>query len=136
MAGLVEMYAAVARAGPVPTPVAEARAIDRIRAWDERIVAPRHGFASAVDYYARASVGPRLHEIELPCLIVHGDADPMVPAATVEPALRRTSETTEVRWVRGGHVGFPMHIDLGAPGPRGLEAQVIAWLRTCRAAAP
>jgi hypothetical protein len=30
------------------------------REWDEITVAPRHGFASAVDYYARVSVAPRL----------------------------------------------------------------------------
>ena len=55
---LKEMYVAVAKrrpAGLLPASAAVARGISRIRAWDNAIIAPRYGFASAEDYYARAS---------------------------------------------------------------------------------
>lgn len=128
LAGLVEMYEQVAARGPVPLPVADAHRIRSIRTWDERIVARRFGFRGAADYYARMSVAPHLGAIQCPTLLVVGDSDPMVPRATVEPALRGVSSAVDVRVVDGGHVGFPRHVDLGQRGPRGLEPQVAAWI--------
>ena len=106
-----------------------------IREWDALAVAPRFGFASAEEYYQRASVAPRLHEISTPTWIVVGGRDPMVPPWTVRPALERVSPTTEVTWTaRGGHVGFPADLDLGRRGERGLAPQVVSWLDSTAAA--
>jgi hypothetical protein len=33
------------------------------------------------------------------------------------------------RWAKGGHVAFPARLDLGEAAPRGLESQVVSWLR-------
>jgi uncharacterized protein len=126
---LKEHYAAVAARREVPISVAEARRIRKFREWDERIVAPWFGFASARYYYEEASVAPRLPRVARPALVVAARHDPMVPESTVRPALERHRAPVDVRWVEhGGHVGFPASVDLGVAGSSGLEAQVLAWL--------
>ncbi|MCL4837592.1 MAG: alpha/beta fold hydrolase [Thermoanaerobaculia bacterium] len=126
---LVEIYAAVAARRPVPVPVERARRVRRLREWDDLVVAPRFGFRDAADYYARASVGPLLGALRRPALLVAARRDPMVPAATLDAALARRPAALQVRWAeRGGHVYFPAGLDLGLPGPRGLEGQLLGWL--------
>lgn len=111
---LTRIYATVAARRRLPLPVAEVARIRRMRDFDERVVAPRHGFASAADYYVRASVAPRLTLLRLPSLLVNSTGDPMVLAHAVRPALRRPVPRLAVRWVTGGgHVGFPASVDLG-----------------------
>jgi predicted alpha/beta-fold hydrolase len=100
-----------------------------IRGWDDLVVAPRWGFDSAEDYYARASVAPRLGAVAVPTWLILAKNDPMVPRGVLEPVLGGVSATTEITWTaRGGHVGFPGDLDLGRRGPRGLESQIVAWL--------
>lgn len=131
LSGLKEMYARVAARRRFSVPVSEARAIGRLREWDERIVAPRYGFAGAEAYYAAASVAPRLARLALPSFIAAAEADPMIPAETLRPALASASPALTVRWIdEGGHVGFPRSLDLGLAAPRGLESQLIAWLES------
>ena len=55
-----EIYREVAARRPVPVPVAEAERIETLWDWDDVVISARYGFAGAADYYARASVGPRL----------------------------------------------------------------------------
>jgi predicted alpha/beta-fold hydrolase len=100
-----------------------------LRQWDNLVVAPRFGFASAEDYYAKASVAPLLGRIELPALFIHSLGDPMIPPRVWQPSLANASPSIDVHITpRGGHVGFPNNLDLGL-GPRlGLEDQVLAWL--------
>lgn len=112
---LADIYRAAAARRPVPYPVEMIGEIRTIREWDDRIVAPRHGFADAADYYARMSVAPRLPELRVPALLLNSECDPMVPARAVRPALERESPNLKVDWVRGGHVAFP-------------DTEVIAWL--------
>jgi predicted alpha/beta-fold hydrolase len=126
--GLLEIYESVARRRPVPTPVAEARRIGKIREWDDRIVAPRHGFHDAAHYYRSVSVAPWLPEIGLRSLLVYTRNDPMVPASVVRDAAERTGPRTSVRWIdHGGHMGFPSKLDLGYGQDLGLEAQIMSW---------
>ncbi len=137
LSGLKAHYAAVARRRPqggLPT-LAEARAIDRVRTWDERIIAPRFGFRSAAHYYAETSVAPRLARLARPALLIVATGDPMVLEETVRPALEGAHEKLDVRWIHeGGHVGFPGSVDLGMGGETGMEAQVMRWLRKAGAA--
>ena len=132
LANLVQIYAAVARHRPVPLPVEQAARIRTLRDWDDRIVAPRHGFADAEDYYARASVAPRLPDLRIPSLTVHSEWDPMVTARSVRATLEgRYAPLLTMRWVSGGgHVGFPRKLDLGLGKGIGVDAQVLAWLRS------
>jgi len=133
--GLLAMYRGVAerRLRGLPLSANDAGRIRSIREWDDRIVAPRHGFGSADHYYAEASVGPRLGALNVPALLVMADNDPMVPAETVRPALRQAPPALDVRWVRrGGHVGFPERVALGLTEPKSrdqrLESQIVSWL--------
>jgi predicted alpha/beta-fold hydrolase len=130
---LREIYAGVARRrDDVPVSLAHAEKIRSIREWDERVVAPWHGFDGAQDYYARVSVAPRLRAITVPTLVVVGRDDPMIPARVVQPALAHAPRTVDARTVAGGHVGFSDALDLGERGPRGLDEQACAWLERAR----
>jgi hypothetical protein len=130
LSGLNRIYARVAQNRPVPTPPAQARRIRTLRAWDDAVVAPRHGFASAHDYYSRTSVGPRLGQLAVPCLLVAAERDPLVPFHTLQPWLDKAPPSLEFHLAReGGHVGFPDRLDLDQDAPRGLEGQVMGWLR-------
>lgn len=127
--GLQQHLDAVEKLRPVPADRARRARVRGIREWDDLVVAPRWGFASAEDYYARASVAPILDRIAIPTWIIESANDPMVPVWTLERALARVSMTTEITWTpRGGHVGMPADLDLGRPGPKGLHAQLLAWL--------
>lgn len=88
----------------------DVRALGRlrtIRAYDGHVIAPMHGFASADDYYERASAGPVIERIRLPTLLVHAEDDPMVPADTVRKWLTGAPPALEQAWShRGGHVGW------------------------------
>lgn len=122
LSSLNSLYAAVATRSPVPLPVEEAARIRTLREWDDRIVAPRHGFAGADDYYARASVAPRLQDLRVPALLLNSETDPMVPARAVRASLNGSASSLEVRWIAGGgHVAFPSHL--------GVDGRVIGWLR-------
>ncbi len=129
LGGLKDMYERVAVRRKVPLPLAQARAIQRIQDWDDAIVAPRHGFQSAQDYYQRVSVAPLLHQIEMPALVVAAKHDPVVISRTVRDWLDRAHTIRTVFVTQGGHVGFPpgLNLNLGYPGC--VEDQVIAWLR-------
>ena len=131
LAGLKDIYAEVAARRPVPIPTGQARRIRTIRAWDDAIVAPRHGFKSAADYYARMSVGPRLRELKIPSLLVAAAHDPMVPWHTLRPWVEAASPSprlTVIKVKEGGHVGFPARLHMEQDAPPGLESQVVGWL--------
>lgn len=134
LASLLDIYSAVAARGEVALPVEEAARVRTLREWDERVVAPRWGFAGAGDYYRRASVGPLLGRLAVPALLVAAESDPMLPADLVRASLeaRGRPDALTVAWVPGGgHMAFPRRLDLGLPsgGEPGLEAQLVAWLR-------
>jgi uncharacterized protein len=127
--GLMEIYGAVARRRKVPTEARVARAIRSLRQWDNATVAPRFGFDSAEHYYASVSVGPHLHELAVPAMLVQVDTDPMVPPFTYERHLDALNSTTVLhRLGVGGHVGFPARLALGEAAPALLETRVVEWL--------
>jgi len=130
MSSLIDIFAAVAARRPQKLTAAQAARIRTIREWDDLVVAPRHGFADADDYYARASVAPRLGDLRVPALLVNSEGDPMVPAKPVRSVLR-PAPRLEVRWVAGGgHVSFPQGLDIGVQDDGvGVDAQVLGWLR-------
>jgi predicted alpha/beta-fold hydrolase len=99
-----------------------------IRDWDAMTVVPRYGFESVEQYWSSQCAGPRLREAGVPILFIATEADPMVPAETLMPHLRRAGAVIDVRWLRrGGHIGFPTDTDLGLPGERGLFNQILSW---------
>jgi predicted alpha/beta-fold hydrolase len=104
-------------------------ALGRVRTvyeFDDRYTAPRNGFASADDYYARSSSLPLLPRIGLPGLVVHAADDPFIPLrpfqlATFPPNLG--FELTD----RGGHLGY-LSRSPWQGGRRWLDARLAAWL--------
>jgi predicted alpha/beta-fold hydrolase len=124
-----EIYREVAARRAVPVPVGRAEGIQTLWDWDEIVIAARYGFAGAADYYARASVAPRLTRLAVPALVVASPDDPMVPAPGVRPFLDPPPPGMRVHWPRrSGHVAFSRRLDLGYGGEKGLAGQLVAWL--------
>jgi predicted alpha/beta-fold hydrolase len=113
--------------------------IGKIREWDERIVARRHGFRSATDYYHSQRASTRLQELRVPSLVVTTRWDPMVPHATTSPALEHGTPLTSLHaWSKtrinsslvhwqlpsGGHVAWPALRD---PQPSVVH-HMLEWL--------
>lgn len=93
--------------GAIALPRAAIAKLATIREYDEKIIAPMHGFASADAYYAACSSGPRLHRIATPTHVFAAEDDPMVPADTLRSWLARASPSVRVTWsAHGGHLGF------------------------------
>ncbi|MCB9736621.1 MAG: alpha/beta fold hydrolase [Deltaproteobacteria bacterium] len=96
-------------------------------AWDELVTAPLNGFASAADYWARASSSRYVASIAAPTLILHARDDPFMTPAVLPSRAELPPRTVLEASARGGHVGFV------ARGPRGLpryhvDERVAAWL--------
>jgi uncharacterized protein len=130
LSGLNEIYSAVAKRKPVPTPVSRVLSARTIREWDSLTVVPRYGFRDVSDYYASMSVGPRLSELRIPTLLVHSQFDPMVPPWTYQQHLAKaSSKLLDVRTLgQGGHIGFPRVRLHPNAQPGVLEDQLLAWL--------
>ena len=88
----------------------EREAIDSARSvleFDDRVVAPRNGFAGAADYYARCSALGFLPSIAVPTLIIQALDDPWIPGATYEKvAWSANRHLFPLLPAQGGHVGF------------------------------
>lgn len=74
--------------------------------YDDRVVAPLHGFANVHDYYQRASSRQFLNAITVPTLIIQARDDPFM-TADVLPHASELSPTVHLEVTQsGGHVGF------------------------------
>ena len=121
--GVKDVYRLVAARRSMPLAVDAMLAIRTLREWDEKVVAPRFGFAGADDYYRQVGVAPLVGALEVPVLFVAGAGDPMIPAWTLRPILARASSSVEIRWIRrGGHLGFPSEVE--------VMGSVVRWLAT------
>ncbi|MFO1057049.1 MAG: alpha/beta fold hydrolase [Dongiaceae bacterium] len=81
--------------------------IASIYEFDEKLVAPRHGFAGADDYYARSSAGPLLGAVAVPTLVIHALDDPWIPGAIYRQVDWAANPKLHPLLPRGGgHVGF------------------------------
>ncbi|HWA14078.1 MAG TPA: hydrolase [Burkholderiales bacterium] len=82
-----------------------ARARD-LRAFDDLVTAPLHGFRDAADYWRRSASKPGLAGIAVPTLIVHAGNDPFLPGRYLPPPAQ-VSPAVQIEMTRGGgHVGF------------------------------
>jgi uncharacterized protein len=85
----------------------ELDAVATIYEFDDRILAPRIGFAGADDYYKRSMALPYLAGIAVPALIVQAEDDPWVPFAAFREFPWSTNPRLTPLFSRhGGHVGF------------------------------
>jgi hypothetical protein len=88
-----------------PNRVAAARTL---RAYDDTVTAPLHGFRDADDYWARASSAPLLADVRVPTLLLNAKNDPFLPAEALERAAAQASASVLLEFPRsGGHAGFP-----------------------------
>jgi uncharacterized protein len=88
-------------------PVASSGAIKSIIQFDEKIVAPWHGFDGAHDYYEKCSGGRFLQFIDKPCLIMHARTDPWIPATIYrDQGWPGQDKFCVLLSDDGGHVGF------------------------------
>ena len=90
----------------LPLTEQDLRSLKTIRAFDEKITAPLHGFKNGQSYYQEASSRQYLGGIETPTLILHALDDPfMLPQAIPEENELSEHVTLELSQY-GGHVGF------------------------------
>jgi predicted alpha/beta-fold hydrolase len=130
LGALKDIYRHVARKRDVPLSVREAARIDTIEQWDEQVIAPRHGFAGAEDYWTKTSACNVLGDIRIPTLFIAAERDPMVLIDSVRPWLHNATTLRRVITSHGGHVGFPREVDLGLGRGGGVEDQIIQWMQT------
>jgi predicted alpha/beta-fold hydrolase len=95
-------------------------------AFDDRYTAPRNGFASAEDYYARSSCRAFVSRIRIPGLVIHAWDDPFIPAHAVADAPWPPNLERKFT-MRGGHLGFVSR-HAWAGDRRWLECRIAAWL--------
>lgn len=77
-----------------------------LRAFDDIVTGPLHGFRDAQDYWTRASTHQELALIKLPTLLVHARNDPFLPGRYL-PASDELPFNIEAEFpAEGGHVGF------------------------------
>lgn len=74
--------------------------------YDDRVVAPLHGFANVHDYYQRSSSRQFLKLITVPSLVIQARDDPFM-TTEVLPCLDELSTAVQLEVTQnGGHVGF------------------------------
>jgi uncharacterized protein len=106
------------------------RGLRTVLEYDEAITAPYGGYASAADYYARSSAGPRLRAIDRPTLLLSAADDPMVPAGPdARFELPPSGHVVREVWPTGGHVGFVA--PTRAPGAFWAAERALAFAEGC-----
>ena len=128
LGALNQIYAATAARRSLPVPLEVVLRARSSRERDALAIAPRFGFASAEDYYARASVAPLLRGVRVPALVGVTRGEPSVPPRAVIPALGAAGPALTVQWADGGHLVFPLKADFGFGGAVGMENQIVSWL--------
>jgi len=94
------------------------RNANTLRAFDNVVTAPLHGFVDTDDYWTRASAKPLLKHITVPTLMINARNDPFLPPHALPQAHEVSDALTLEFPEEGGHVGF-----VSAPFPGNL-----AWL--------
>ncbi|MGR8947360.1 MAG: hydrolase [Gammaproteobacteria bacterium] len=89
-----------------PIDLSSVPSLKSIRAYDDIVTAPLHGFRSAEDYYRRSSSQQFLSSVSTPTLIIHAEDDPLVPATAI-PSKKVLHDNTLLECSpQGGHVAF------------------------------
>lgn len=99
----------------------------RLSLWefDDRYTAPRGGYASAADYYRRASSLPLVPRIRVPTLLLTARDDPFIAVESFESLPAHPAIRVEIA-PHGGHLGF-LGWD-GSGGIRWAERRLVRWV--------
>ena len=89
-----------------PVDLSKHRTWRSMRAFDEAVTAPLHGFRDAQTYYRLSSARQYLGTITRPTLILHARDDPLMNETVIPSAEELSASTTLELSERGGHVGF------------------------------
>ncbi len=121
-----------AKAAAIPVPYDRDAALEArtLRAFDDAVVAPLHGFREAADYYARSSSRRYLQAIRVPTLLLQARDDPFLPASVELQLSMRGNPWLRPGFVeRGGHMGF---VEGHAPWAARFwaEAEAVRFLAT------
>lgn len=81
--------------------------ISNFKQFDNRYVAPLHGFKDAEDYWKQSSCDRYLENIKVPTLLVNAKDDPFLPGDCfpIKQSKNNPNLTLEIPQ-KGGHVGF------------------------------
>lgn len=85
---------------------AEVRRATTLRAFDNLVTAPIHGFRDVDHYWQSSSSKPHLINICVPTLVINARNDPFVPAASLPTQAEVSAAVTLLQPEHGGHVGF------------------------------
>lgn len=78
-----------------------------IMEFDDKVVAPLHGFDDARHYYRVNSAQGFIPEINVPALIIHAEDDPWIPPHAYRTVEKKLGPNTQMFLTKqGGHVGF------------------------------
>ncbi|WP_374339730.1 YheT family hydrolase [Leeia sp.] len=77
-----------------------------LKAFDDYVTAPMHGFAGVEDYWRRASSKPLLPQITIPTLLLNARNDPFIPANSLPAADEVSPAVKRLFPQQGGHAGF------------------------------
>jgi predicted alpha/beta-fold hydrolase len=77
-----------------------------VRAFDEVVTAPIHGFRDVEHYYESCSSGRFLDRIRVRTLVIQSRDDPLVPGNTIPENFRGNGTVRTMITEYGGHVGF------------------------------
>lgn len=78
-----------------------------LRAFDDAVTAPLHGFRDAGDYYRASSSASFLEGIGVPTLVLHSQDDPFLPPERIPSvAMEANPFLVSALTTAGGHVGF------------------------------
>jgi predicted alpha/beta-fold hydrolase len=103
-------------------------AVRTVREFDAAYTAPYFGFASAEDYYHRASAMRIIERIRVPTLIITAEDDPFVPAESFRDPKLANNRRIDLRIsAHGGHCGF---VGPTSPGDDGYwaEKQIVEFV--------
>lgn len=98
-----------------------------LRAYDDAVTAPLHGFSGVDDYYMQSSCRQYLGRIGIPTLVLHAADDPFLTRKAIPTQAELSPHVTLDLSGHGGHVGFVYGT---APGQARywLEERIPAWL--------
>jgi len=101
--------------------------IKNFKQFDDRYVAPLHGFKDAEDYWSRSSSENVLESIRVPTLLVNAQNDPFL---TEECFPKEKAEKNPFLFMEaplsGGHVGF---VDFHSKGAYWSERRALSFLK-------